>query len=133
MPSCQELDKILLNKFPCKWFLSKILLIKVVLLIQYSDKKIIFRKIKLIFDLLNWHWKLKMSNFWQSSIKSSYKISKNPLGGLCKCKNLVNLTFITNKFQHCHHPTACIPTEFNQTVRSNRKRNSIRLLTTEKG
>ena len=46
---------------------------KVVLLIKYSDKKIIFRKIKFNFGLQNWVWKRKMSNFWQSSIKKLYK------------------------------------------------------------
>ena len=53
------------------------LLIKLVFLIRYSDKKIIFRKIVLIFGLQNWLWKLKISNFLQSSIKWFYKILKN--------------------------------------------------------
>ena len=55
------------------------LLIKVVHLIQYSNKKTNFRKIKLILDLENWSWKLKNAVFWQPSIKRFYKVSKNPL------------------------------------------------------
>ena len=78
MPSRQKLGTILLNKLPWEWFVSKTLLMKIGLLIKYSDKKIIFRKIQLNFGLQNWLWKLKMSTFWQSSIKRPYKISKNP-------------------------------------------------------
>ena len=48
---------------------------KVVLLILYSNKNIIFRKIKLIFNIE----KLKMANVWQVVIISVYKISKFPL------------------------------------------------------
>ena len=40
------------------------LLIKVVILVWYSCKKIIFRKIKLIFDLENWLWKLKFGKLY---------------------------------------------------------------------
>ena len=54
-------------------------LLKVVHLIQYSNKKINFRKIKLILDLENWHPKLKNAIFWQPSIKRFYKKSKTPL------------------------------------------------------
>ena len=77
------------NKFSWKWFIFKMLLIKLVLLIRYSDKKIIFRKIELIFGLQNWLWKLKLSNFWQSSIKRSYKISKVPLRGLIEIQKTI--------------------------------------------
>ena len=69
---------ILLNRFLWELFTFKMLLMKVVLLIKYSEKKIIFRKIQLNFGLNNWLWKVKMSNFCQSSIKMPYKISKNP-------------------------------------------------------
>ena len=87
MPSRQKLGTILLNKFPWEWFILKILLMKVVLLIKYSDEKIIFRKIQLSFGLQNWLWKLKMSNFWQFSIKMPYKISKNPFRRLIQMQN----------------------------------------------
>ena len=40
-----------------------------------SHKKTNFGRIKLILDLENWHWKLKMAVFWQPLIKHSYKIS----------------------------------------------------------
>ena len=43
----------------------------------------------MILDLLNWHWKLKMSNFWQSSIKSSYKVSKNPFKRLIQMQKFI--------------------------------------------
>ena len=89
MLSCQKLGTILLNKFPWEWFIFKILLMKVVLLIKYSDKKIIFRKIQLSFGLQNWLWKLKMSNFWQSSIKMPYKISKNPFRRLIQMQKSI--------------------------------------------
>ena len=89
MQSCQKLGTILLNKFPWEWFMFKILLMKVVLLIKYSDKKIIFRKIQLSFGLQNWLWKLKMSNFWQSSIKMPYKITKNPFRWLIQMQKSI--------------------------------------------
>ena len=53
---------------------------KIALLTQISNKKTNFRKVKLVLDLENWHWELKIASFWKlSSIKQSYKISKNPL------------------------------------------------------
>ena len=79
MPRRQKYGTILLNMIPWEWFTFKMSLMKFVLLIWNSHKKIIFRKIKLSSVLQNWHWKLKISNFWHSSIKRSYKVSKNPL------------------------------------------------------
>ena len=58
------------------------LLIKVVLLIWYSEKNIVFGKIDLIFGPENLLWTLKMPNFWWLCLKPSYKISKNPLNML---------------------------------------------------
>ena len=55
------------------WFL------KVVLLVWYSDTKIILKMMKLIFSLKTWLWKLDMVNFWLRSIKLSYKIWKKSL------------------------------------------------------
>ena len=86
---CQKLGTILLNKFSWKPFLLKILWMKIFLLIKYSDKKIIFRKIQLNFGLQNWLWKLKMSNFWQFSIKMPYKISKNPFRRLIQMQKSI--------------------------------------------
>ena len=65
------------NKFSSEWFIFKRLSLKVVLLIGYSVKEIIFMKIQLNSGLQSWLWKLKMSNFWQSLIKRPDKISKN--------------------------------------------------------
>ena len=77
---------------------------KVILLIKYSDKKIILRKIQLNSGLQDWLQKLKMSNFWQSLIKRSNKTSKIRLwGGSFKSKNLLNFNCNTEKFYNCHH------------------------------
>jgi hypothetical protein len=54
MASRQKLVPFLINKVFSRWLKLKILLIKLVLLIWYLYKKIVFRKIKLIFDLENW-------------------------------------------------------------------------------
>ena len=89
MQSGQKLVTILLNKHPWKWFMFKILLRKVVLLIKYSDEKIIFRKIQLSSGLQNWLWKLKMSNFWWSSIKMPYKIIKKPFRRLIQTQKSI--------------------------------------------
>ena len=58
------------------------LLIKVFLLIWYSNKKTVFKKIKLIFGLENWIWKLEMTNSYRLAILSLHKISKSPLSML---------------------------------------------------
>ena len=62
---------------------------KVVLLIGYSEKKIIFRKIRLNSYLQNRLWKLKMSNVWQSLIKRPHKKSKNPLRRLIQMQKSI--------------------------------------------
>ena len=69
--SCQKpgLDKILGERLVVTTGIDKL----------QASKKIIFEKIKLIFDLENWLWKLKMPNFWQLIIISVYKTSKFPL------------------------------------------------------
>ena len=94
-PRGQQVGTILLNIFSWEWFIFKISLIKFLLLIWSSDKIIIFRKIKLILGLQNWPWKLKMSNFSQSSIKRSYKISKNPFKRLIYKQKSIKI--------HLHH------------------------------
>ena len=80
--------------FAWEWFILKMLLMKDVPLIKYSDKKIISRKIELIFSLQNWLWKLKMS---------VTRYQKILLGGSFKCKNLLNFNCTTEKFHNCHH------------------------------
>ena len=97
------MSTILLNKFSWEWFKCKMLLIKLVLLIKYSYEKIIFGTIELMFGFQNWLWKLKMSNFWQSVIKRSYKYQKILLGSSFKCKKLLNFTCTTEKFNNRYH------------------------------
>ena len=77
--SHQKLGTFLLNRFFQKWIKLKMMLIKIVVLIWYSNKKIIFMKFKLCFGPKNWLWILKMPNFWRPCTKLSCKISKNPL------------------------------------------------------
>ena len=50
-----------------------------ILLYNYSHSKITFRKGKLIFALKNWFWQLKILILLYSSLKLSYRLSKNPL------------------------------------------------------
>ena len=66
------------------------ILIKHVLLIYYSNTKIVFRKIKLIFEQVNLLWKLKKSNFWQPQIVLQ-DIKKNPLKGLIGMQNTIEI------------------------------------------
>ena len=75
--SYEKLGTILLNKFVWIWTKLKMILIKDVLLILYSNTKIIFMNISLILGLKSLLWKLKMSSFWQG-LKLPFKISKNP-------------------------------------------------------
>ena len=79
------------------------LLIKVILLIKYSYEKIVVRKIVLNFGSQNWLWKLKMSDFSLSSIKRSYKISKNSLRMLFGIQTPIEFHRTTKKFHNCHH------------------------------
>ena len=56
--SRQKLGYFLINKVFYRWL------------------KIVFRRIKLVFDLENWLWILETSNFWRLPILSVYKILK---------------------------------------------------------
>jgi len=68
MESYQKLGTFLLNK--------PMSLIKVVLLCQYSNEKMTFRKIKSILDLENWHGKLKKPLFEDSQSNSLTRYQK---------------------------------------------------------
>ena len=106
MLSRQKLSTILQNKDPWEWFIFKTLIMKAVLLIEYSDKKIIFRKIKLNLaskiDSENW----KFPIFISPQSKGLTRYQKILLGGSFKCKNLWNFNCTIEKFHNCHHSSA---------------------------
>ena len=68
---------------------------KVVFLIKYSDKKIIFRKVQLIFDLQN-RLKSPLS-------KGFIRYQKNLLECSFEFKILLDFTCTTEKFHKLHH------------------------------
>ena len=85
------------------WIQLKMLLPKFVLLVWYSNTKIIFRIIELVFGLRNRLWKLKMPNFYcpQSSCLTRYQ--KILWGSSFGCKNLWSFIYHNMKFHNCHH------------------------------
>ena len=104
--SSQKVGTFSLNKLFKEWLKLKMLLTKVVLLIWYSEKKIVFGKIKLIFGLENWLWFLKMPNLWRLSPNHLKRYQK--ILWICSlgCKNLLNFTWNTIKF---HNPLHASP------------------------
>ena len=73
-------------------------LIKVVCLIQYSEKKTNFRKIKLVLDIENWHRKLKNAIFDSLQFKVFIRYQKILWRYFFGGKNLLNVTCLTMKF-----------------------------------
>ena len=80
-------------------------LLKVVLLVWYSNTKIIFRLIKLIFGLkiVFKNWKYPIFDFPQSSCLTRYQ--KILRGSSFGCKNLLYFICHNLNFHNCHHTT----------------------------
>ena len=81
-------------------------LIKVVHLIQYSNKKTNFREINLILNLKNWHWNQKYPAFDSSQSNSLRRYQKILWRCSFGCKSLSNFFCLTMKFHNCHHTNA---------------------------
>ena len=77
------------------------ILVRNVLLIQYSNTKIVFRKIKLIFGQKK--FTLETKDFDKSA--SNCLIRYQKIGGSLGCKNLSKFTCLTMKFHNCHNAT----------------------------
>ena len=73
--SCQKLGTILLNKIFEELTRFKMILSKVVLLMQFRWNSS-FKKIEVIFGIRNWLWKWKIPTVWQLFITSSLKVIK---------------------------------------------------------
>ena len=65
------------------------------LLIGYSNPKIIFSMIKLIFGRKDWFWKVNMVNFVLQRIKKTLRM-------FIWIKSLLNFNWYTTKFQNRH-------------------------------
>ena len=74
-------------------------------LIQYSNKKTNFRRIKLIIDLKNWHKNHKMLFFESIQSKGFTKCQKILQGCSFGFKSLLTFTCLTIKFHNFHHAT----------------------------
>ena len=68
---------IFTKSFKKEWLESKMLSTKVFLLNWYSDKKIIFRNMKMILGLKNRHWTIKMFIFCRLSSHGIKRLSEN--------------------------------------------------------
>ena len=82
---CQNLVTFLPNKLFSEWLKLKILQIKVVLVIRYSDEKMVFRKVEYISTIQN-----SQRNFekGQKRSRGSYSFSEGPNAGLIRVWSL---------------------------------------------
>ena len=82
------------------------ILIRFVLLIKYSNTKIVFRKIKLIFRQKKLNLKTKNIKILTSLPKIVLQvIKKSFVGAHWDAKKLLKFTYLT-KFHNCHHASA---------------------------
>ena len=98
------------------------LFVKIVILIRYSNKKTIFRKMNLILDLENWHWIQKIAIFDSLQSKSLIRYKKNHLRMSIRIPKYVSyFTCLTLQIHNCHHNTVLVVPQKNRKIERAKK------------